>query len=265
MGTGVGTGVGTGTGTGVGTTSAMTTAVQGKVRGCTGCWLRSQCVLPVPYHGPARPDIIVLGAAPSQGDVEDGRPFSRGAGRYVSMAARRAKARNIGYANIVSCSTGRKQSKVTADEVAACRGNLEVQLTAHGGAEPVILLAGAVALSVVRPDLKMSVDRGRPFVSTGGLIPEGWVVVPTWHPESVVRVPKLRDDFDVDLRQARWRSANDPFARWPEDCRDCGGDDRLVYDPGGVARCGDHAVGTYGAGRDILTWTLPMDFEEEAS
>lgn len=209
------------------------------IKGCQRCPLHQTCASPVPIHGPTPCNVLFIGEAPGQYEDEAGRPFVGSAGNLLRGVVRNVfqhnAEREVAYMNVVCCRPPKNRTPYS-DEVSKCQVNMRLQIAL---ANPrVIVLLGGTALSVYRQDMKISQDRGRPFV-----IEEGLVAVPTWHPAYVARKKGAMDEFEGDIRQAHKRArkpgVDTALADWPGECRLCG-EEVGVYDPQGVAYCDRH-------------------------
>jgi uracil-DNA glycosylase len=214
-------------------------AVRDTVRACTRCDLHRSCTGPVPFHAPMAATVAVLGEAPGRAEDKAGRPFVGPAGQLLrrSLFEVGIDADTLAWVNTVSCFPDRTP---TAREIDACSANrlaqLEVLAPAH------LLVAGGVALSTVRCDLKITQIHGRLFSD----IPGRWVF-PVHHPSAALRNPALVEVLAKDL--AKWASvirSDRPWDHVSLSCVTCG---RLAdrYDPDGLGWCDDHlARGTRG-------------------
>lgn len=215
---------------------------QASVLSCTTCWLHEHASSPTPYRGPSPAKIVVVGGSPSKPDDTSRSPFSDGAGNKISraLAGTRVKRSEVGWCHAVSCWAGEhkgRRRQPAIEELAACHGNLMVQLMA---ARPtVLLLAGKVALDAFRPDLSVTKDRGRALYLMLGDRPV--TAIPTFHPDGA-KTKELRDLMERDVKQAAWRASRGKegrLSRWPEDCRACAAP-VTHYDEQGVAWCDTH-------------------------
>jgi uracil-DNA glycosylase family 4 len=207
-------------------------SVRDRVRACNRCPLHRCCSGPVPFHAPMAATLAVLGEAPGRAEDKAGRPFVGPAGlllrRLMSEAGIDADA--LAWLNTVSCFPDRTP---TAREVAACAPNrlaqLEVLAPTH------VLVAGSVALSTVRVDLKITQVHGRLLSD----VPGRWLF-PVHHPSAALRNPGLVEVLAKEL--ARWSSVTASDRPWEHvglSCVICG---RLAdrYDPDGLGWCETH-------------------------
>jgi uracil-DNA glycosylase len=179
-----------------------------RIPNCPGC--------PYATHGPAigpegdlRGRIVLVGEAPGEQEVRDGRPFVGPAGRLLRKAAAEVGLveADLLFTNSVACQP--KPVKPWVRAIVACHERLETDLSAAPRA--VILTLGATALRAVTGQRRrrMLEVRGRPLSSPWG------PVLPTVHPARVLRRPEERPLLVGDLRTtaAVAREPTDPAAR----------------------------------------------------
>jgi len=176
--------------------------------------------------------VAVLGEAPGRAEDKVGRPFVGPAGQLLRRLMYDAgiDADSLAWINVVSCFPDRTP---TAREIDACTPNrlaqLEVLAPSH------LLVTGSVALSTVRPDLKITQVHGRLLSD----IPGRWLF-PVHHPSVALRNPPLVEVLAKDL--AKWATiicSDRPWDHVALSCVTCG---RLAdrYDPDGLGWCGGH-------------------------
>jgi uracil-DNA glycosylase len=204
--------------------------------GCRACYLgESGDKGPVAVEAGAKVQLLVLGEAPGKKEVEEGRPFMGGAGREVREAVRRAKvfSREVAWSYVMRCDggwRGKGKRKVEQSVVEACRVNTTLELVVLK--PKVVLLCGATALKVFRPDLLVTKHRGVPF-----MVREGTVAVPTVDVLATLQGDVFVEQLWKDVEQAAKRLRRGLFVDWPEECVWCG-EEVETYDPMGVAYCG---------------------------
>lgn len=226
-------------------------AVRDQVRACRRCDLHRLCSGPVPLHGPVSATAAVLGEAPGKQEDRVGCPFVGPAGQLLRrlMSDAGINPDDLAWLNTVSCFPNRTP---TASEISACAPNrlaqLEVLTPTH------LLVAGGVALSTIRSDLKITQLHGRVLSD----IPGRWVF-PVHHPSAALRNPQLVDVLAKDL--AKWAavlSSEKPWEHILLSCIVCG---RLAgrYDPDGIGWCENHlARGMRGWERSERGRQLPV-------
>ena len=207
-------------------------AVRDQVRACRRCDLHRSCSAPVPLHGPVSVTAAVLGEAPGKQEDKVGRPFVGPAGQLLRrlMFDAGINPDELGWFNTVSCFPNRTP---TSAEISTCTPNRTAQLEVLAPTH--LLVAGGVALSTIRVDLKITQLHGRVFSD----IPGRWVF-PVHHPSAALRNPPLVDVLAKDL--AKWAAvlpSEKPWEHIPLSCIVCG---RLAgrYDPDGIGWCENH-------------------------
>lgn len=162
-------------------------ATVNQIRSCTSCHLRLTCPAPAPFRGPTPATIAVVGESPA--------PEPDPAGQLLNglLVFAGFNLEDLFFCNVVSCRPPGGRSP-RFDELEACRVNLRDQLAV---ANPrFVLVLGATALSVFRPDLRVTRDHGRGF-----LVPadDGRIYFPTFHPAAALRDETWRDEMTLDL------------------------------------------------------------------
>lgn len=207
-------------------------SVRDAIRACTRCPLHRSCTAPVPFHGPISATAAVLGEAPGKQEDKTGRPFVGPAGQLLRRLLSDAgiDPDSLAWFNTVSCFPNRTP---TQREIDACSVNRRAQLDVLAPTH--LLVAGGVALSTVRPDLKITVVHGRLFSDARGR----WAY-PVHHPSAALRNPQLIDVLAKDIRTwAAIITTDRPWDRIVLSCLVCG---RLAdrYDPDGIGWCDNH-------------------------
>lgn len=220
-----------------------------RILACGNCQLRKQCRSPVP---PAwgTSNILVLGEAPGGTEDKTGIPFTGTSGQILRNMLKKVSIDpdSVTYINSAQCYPNRAPSY---DELASCRVNRWEVIAAT---QPLyIIIAGSVALSTIRPDLKISQVHGRPIYWGKGETIDGrinhWadrvVLWPIYHPAAALntRNPLLQADIQGDLYEFvfRVRSGWDGFRdTWPTDCMVCRSPDVEHVDPNGIYYCSKH-------------------------
>lgn len=208
--------------------------VRRQVRGCCACELRESCSSPVPMAAAPvdslRYGVAILGEAPGAMEDTKGVPFVGQAGRYIRLKLPE-NGEKFSWLNAVSCRPpgNRTPSK---RELKSCRGNLLAQLDALKPKH--LLVLGGIALSVVRPDFRVSLDRGYIFT-----LQQRMICLSTFHPSAVLRNRDLSPLFDADI--AKFLDlVNGRRVGLPElGCRICGRD-ASVWDRDCVGYCWEH-------------------------
>lgn len=218
--------------------------VRGRVKECQRCSLHEMGEGPVPAsYGRRQGGIMIIGEAPGQKEDKDGVPFVGQAGKLLREVLHELGVREkwVSYCNVVSCRPDNNRNP-DKREIGACSVNMRMQI---GAVSPhIIVPLGAIALARFREDMKISWDRGKPFVD----MKKRYVILPTFHPAYVLRQKSTMELFRGDLRQAKTRFelyAKKGFMEatldWPEECRhpNCK-EDLHAYDKQGVGYCEGH-------------------------
>jgi uracil-DNA glycosylase family protein len=157
--------------------------------GCRGCSLYKCATQTVFGEGPVPAPLMLVGEQP--GDVEDklGEPFVGPAGRILDQALADAgiDRRQIYVTNAVKhfkwrpAGKRRIHQKPSTSEVVACRPWLLAEVETVRP-DVIVAMGTTAARSVVGRPIKVTELRGQLLES-----PEGWTVVPTVHPSSILR------------------------------------------------------------------------------
>lgn len=168
--------------------------VREAILNCTDChlsatgWVRT----PVPFHGPTPALYTVVGEAP--GMIENRRctPFVGPAGTLLRNLLWRAglSDRDAFFCNVVNCWPN---GTPDAAAISHCSHHLNAQLSL--GRSKYVLLAGNVALTTFRPDLRVGNMSGHPFIR-GGV-----AYMPILHPAYVLRNVWEQDRMTVALER----------------------------------------------------------------
>lgn len=219
------------------------TKVKVQVLSCAQCELRKECRKPVPFRGSVTAPYAVLGEAPGRKEDEQGKPFVGPAGKMLNKVLKRAGFTDVlapseaFYLNVASCwprLTGTPHQK----HVDACRVNRESQMRLYQG--NVVIVAGAVALSALRPDLSISGAHGKPF-HRGGVL-----YYPVFHPAALFRDSMLIRPTVEDLIRLRkvLRGDWDPAHLLGDRCANGGcGAWATEWDREGMSWCSRHRQG----------------------
>lgn len=213
-------------------------AVREQVLTCERCDLYKKCRAPVPFIGPSSALLAILGEAPGHNEDVKGQPFIGPAGLLLTRELKKVEVdpEQAFIFNAVSCFPHKdgKARRPTDDEIKACAPNRYAQLAL---ARPrVLLVLGGTALYSLRPDLKISKARGRPFCLLPNE-PKGIIVLPAYHPSAALRNGNFLTALQEDLATLAC-VLKDP-EQWvdhlPNSCSTCG----EVADPW---RCDAHGI-----------------------
>lgn len=213
---------------------------------CSGCALHKNCT-PVPFDGPTPATLAVIGEAPGLLENEIGKPFQGPAGQHLRrlLTEEGFDLSTTIFMNAVSCypiDHAGKGRTPNALEVAACAGNLKAQMELSGASY--FLVVGGVALTALRPGLKISVARGVPFLFGGSQEAVGdRLVLPTFHPSYLLRKGEkeeqlVREDLQY-LRRLMEVGPDNWLPLFPDTCILCS---EWVYrwDDDGIGWCNNH-------------------------
>lgn len=151
----------------------------------------------VPGEGPFRAHVVLVGEGPGRSEDLVGRPFVGRAGRLLdsSLESVGLSRRATFVTNVVKCRPP-KNRVPKREEAETCVGNfLNPQLNLI---QPrVVVLFGRTAARAVLDVENLREVRGKP-TSKGGR-----TFLCTYHPAAVLRNPRLKRTFVVDLRKVR--------------------------------------------------------------
>jgi len=167
-----------------------------RVERCSGCPYGSE---PIGSSGNPASPIAIVGEAPGQTEVRQGRPFVGPAGTTLRRAIEEASLGEFDpfITNSVSCLPNPVAPRVEA--IDACRGRLMRELEAYP--RTVVVAVGGTALRALTETRKPRILEARagPPIKV-----HGWLVVPTVHPAWVRRDPHEREKLLIgDLWRAR--------------------------------------------------------------
>ncbi len=167
-----------------------------EIAACQRCALAETRGRTVPGTGSATPRLAIVGEAPGAEEDRTGHPF---VGRAGDLLTRMLGAIGLGredvfILNVLKCRPPGNRSP-RPDEVAACRPFLEAQLEALG--PPLILALGShAARRLLATERGITSLRGRFHTS-----PEGWRVMPSFHPAYLLRNPAAKRAAWEDLQK----------------------------------------------------------------
>lgn len=163
---------------------------------CRRCALHAERTYAVFGEGGSVPRLVVVGEAPGAEEDRTGRPFVGRAGELLTrmLAAIGLTREDVYIANVLKCRPPGNRSP-RPDEVAACRPFLDAQLEVL--APPLLLALGSHATRLLlRTERGITALRGRFHTS-----PDGWRVMPTFHPAYLLRKPAAKRDVWEDLKK----------------------------------------------------------------
>ena len=217
--------------------------VRAQILGCRVCGLSDACTKPVPFSGHNPSPIVVVGEAPGEEEDRRGVPFVGPAGRLLRAELDRVMEvegwnETVGYVNVVCCWPHRTP---TAEEVAACRTNLQDQLTTFQPSY--CLVVGGVALSAFWPRLRIGEMAGRWWCESSWRSDgkRTWMMAAV-HPAAVLRSGGITSKMGREWRECmgRWASviADGKRPGLEVDCVKCGRGERK-----GMANVWDRNLG----------------------
>lgn len=165
-----------------------------RIEGCTSCLLYKQCEGPVPFRGPTPALFSVVGEAPGRQEDQQGKPFVGPSGQLLDQYLTKAglNLRDALICNTVSCfphGTPRRE------HIEACAKNMRDQLVL--AMSPYILILGAIAYSVFKPEASIMRDHGQHWSVTKEELTI--TLFPTFHPSAVLRNQSLKRAWRLDL------------------------------------------------------------------
>jgi uracil-DNA glycosylase family 4 len=219
--------------------------VREQVLCCERCALYKTCRSPVPFVGPSPAFIAVLGEAPGHNEDVKGKPWCGPAGMLLNRELKKVGVdpEQAFLLNAVSCfpHEGNRARRPSDDELKACAPNRYAQLAL---ARPrYLLVLGGTALYSLRPDLKISKSRGRPFCLLPNE-PEGTIVFPSYHPSAALRNGNFLKAFQEDLATFVEMTQGSWVDHLPTNCSTCGVEaDPWFCDAVGIVYCSTHRFG----------------------
>ena len=162
---------------------------------CTKCKLHSTRNTVVFGGGDPNASIMIVGEAPGEQEDETGLPFVGRSGKLLDKMLEKCfgiTREKVYIANIVKCRPPDNRDP-DDDEMAACRGYLEQQITL---VDPVVIITLGRVASQTLLDSKERIGKLRGKKHNVG----SRVVVPSWHPSYLLRRPAARWDTVEDMK-----------------------------------------------------------------
>ncbi len=186
-----------------------------EAKDCRNCDLWKRGTQTVFGEGPAHARLMLVGEQPGDKEDLEGRPFVGPAGNLLNTALEQAGIdRNEVYmTNAVKHfkweprGKRRIHQKPNASEVAACRPWLDGEIAAVRP-EIVVCLGATAAQAILGKSFRVTKQRGELLRS-----PEGYAVIATVHPSSILRAP------DEDARREEMRLFVDDLRKVAERTR----------------------------------------------
>lgn len=167
-----------------------------EVAACNRCVLAAERENTVFGEGSHTPRLVIVGEAPGAAEDRSGRPFVGAAGQLLTkmLAAIGLAREDVYICNLLKCRPpGNRNPR--PEEVAACKPFLREQLRLLD--TPLILALGSpAARELLQTSRGIMSLRGR-FTRT----PEGYRVMPTFHPAYLLRRPEAKRDVWGDLKK----------------------------------------------------------------
>lgn len=181
---------------GDGEREAVLARLAAEVGACRRCGLGEQRQNPVFGEGSPTARLVVVGEAPGAEEDRTGRPFAGRSGELLTrmLAAIGLPREEVFISNVLKCRPPGNRSP-RPDEAAACRPFLQAQLEVLD--PPLLLALGAhAARLLLGTERGISALRGR-FHTT----PDGFRVMPTFHPAYLLRNPAAKREAWEDLQK----------------------------------------------------------------
>lgn len=161
---------------------------------CEKCPLSKARTNVVPGEGSPKAEIMFIGEGPGQKEDELGRPFVGAAGKLLDklIGSIRLKREDVFIANVVKCRPPENRDPLP-EEVEACRRWLDKQVEIIK--PKLIILLGRHSMNRFLPNLRISVDHGKPKRRYGQ------VYFPIYHPAAALYRNGLLEDLKKDFKK----------------------------------------------------------------
>lgn len=166
------------------------------VAACRRCPLCDERTNTVFGEGSPGSRLVIVGEAPGAEEDRTGRPFVGRAGELLTrmLGAIGLAREDVFICNVLKCRPPGNRSP-RPDEAAACRPFLQAQLEALD--PPLLLALGAhAARLLLNTERGIGALRGRFHTA-----PDGWRVMPTFHPAYLLRNPAAKREAWEDLQK----------------------------------------------------------------
>jgi uracil-DNA glycosylase family 4 len=166
--------------------------IEAAVKICRKCRLCETAKNAVPGEGNINSKIVFVGEAPGANEDATGRPFVGRAGALLEKALAKInlKREDVWIGNIVKHRPPENRDPLP-DEIAACKGYLEMQLKAI---KPVLVITlGRYSMNHFFAEGKISRDRGTLIKM------KDFYVYPVYHPAAALRNPEMMKGFVQDF------------------------------------------------------------------
>lgn len=161
---------------------------------CEKCALSKARTNVVPGEGNHKAEIMFIGEGPGQKEDELGRPFVGAAGKLLDKLIESIglEREDVFIANVVKCRPPNNRDP-SPEEVEACKNWLDKQVEII---KPrLIVLLGRHSMNRFLPNLRISVDHGKPKRRYGQ------VYFPIYHPAAALYRNGLLEDLKKDFKK----------------------------------------------------------------
>lgn len=161
---------------------------------CEKCELSKTRTNVVPGEGNSKAEIMFIGEGPGKNEDELGRPFVGAAGKLLDelIGSIGLKREDVYIANVVKCRPPNNRDPLPV-EVDSCRDWLDKQVEIIN--PKLIILLGRHSMDRFLPNLKISIDHGKPKRFNGR------VYMPIYHPAAALYRRQLLEDLKRDFKK----------------------------------------------------------------
>lgn len=167
--------------------------------GCTACRLSETRTNVVFGMGNEKSPVLFVGEGPGEQEDLQGQPFVGRSGKLLDdfLAAVELDRSKVYIANIVKCRPPKNRDPLP-DEEEACIGYLREQVRLIGP-KLIVCLGRIAACKLIRPDFKITTERGT-YTEKAGIL-----MTATFHPAAVLRDPRKKADMFSDFIEIKHR------------------------------------------------------------
>ncbi|MFM8979428.1 MAG: uracil-DNA glycosylase [Planctomycetia bacterium] len=170
--------------------------LEAEVAACRRCALGGTRTQAVFGAGSRTPRLVVVGEAPGAEEDEQGLPFVGASGQLLTRmlaAIGLSREQDVYVLNLLKCRPPGNRPPLPT-EVASCAPWLREQLSLLGP-PPILALGAHAARALLATERGITSLRG-----TWMRTPEGWRVMPTYHPAYLLRTPEAKREAWLDLQ-----------------------------------------------------------------